>query len=64
MNNTLSTEFISWTKKYSSIRAFTEADYDLAISEAEILRENDSVTEIEWIQMVKIANFLLIEPLP
>jgi len=59
MNDIQSPEFTLWTSRHVHLKGFTEAEYDEAILEAQLLRQEGLVTEHEWIQMVKAANLLL-----
>lgn len=50
----------TWIAKYKDLSTLTELEYEAALCEAQILRNNKLVSETELIQMVKFANFLLL----
>ncbi|MBF8755450.1 hypothetical protein [Pseudomonas guariconensis] len=59
MNDIQSPQFALWSSRHVHLQGFTESEYDVAILEAQLLRQKGLVTEQEWIQMVKTANLLL-----
>lgn len=59
MNDIQSPQFVLWSSRHVHLKGFTESEYDVAILEAQLLRQEGLVTEQEWIQMVRAANLLL-----
>ncbi len=59
MNDIQSPQFVLWSSRHVHLQGFTESEYDVAILEAQLLRQEGLVTEQEWIQMVRAANLLL-----
>lgn len=60
MHDIPSPAFVEWMYKRGRSSELTECEYDQVMLEAEMLKRNQLVTEIEWINMVKTANFLLL----
>jgi hypothetical protein len=56
--------FLSWVANYIFKQELNETEYDQALLEAELHLKALRVTEKEFIQMIKVANYLLLERRP